>query len=150
MADGRSAGTVSLDQARYLAAQYELDLVELNGSANPPIVRLLDYNKYRYQQEKQARGTTKSRNELKEVRLSFGINSHDLETKAKRAREFLADGSFVRVFLNLRGRENVFPQKGKQILLDFQSLTDAQTEQPITQEGKKIQMIIKAKKSKNA
>lgn len=146
MEDGRSAGKVSTDQAKYLADQYGLDLVELNGSQVPPIVRLLDYNKYRYQQEKQARGGAKVKNELKEVRLSFRIDSHDLETKAKRAKEFLESGSFVRVFMNLRGRENVFPEKGKQTMLGFQQAVGAVIEQPITQEGKRLQMIIKSGK----
>ena len=146
MEDGRSAGTVSLDQARYLAEQYGLDLVELNGSINPPIIRLLDYNKYRYQQEKQARGATKAKNELKEIRLSFRIGENDLKTKGKRAKEFLDEGNFVRVFMTLRGRENVFPEKAKETLRQFQQSVGAVIEQPIIQEGKKVQMIIKAGK----
>lgn len=149
MNDGRSAGTVSLDQARYLAAQHELDLVEIGSNATPPITKLLDYNKYRYQQEKHARGTTRTKTELKEMRLSFRINSHDLETKAKRAKEFLDAGDFVRVYINLRGRENIFPDKAKQTLLDFVAFVDGEIEQPVNQAGKKIQLIVKPKK-KNA
>lgn len=146
MNDGRSAGAVSLDQARYLAAQYELDLVEIGPNASPPIAKLLDYNKYRYQQEKHARGATKSKTELKEMRLSFRINSHDIETKAKRAKEFLDEGDFVRVYINLRGRENMFPDKAKQTLMDFVSHVEGEIEQPVNQAGKKIQLIIKPKK----
>lgn len=146
MNDGRSAGTVSLDQARYLAAQHEIDLVEIGPNANPPIVKLLDYNKYRYEQEKHARGTVRIKNELKEVRLSFRINSHDLSTKANRAKEFLEAGHFVRVYINLRGRENVFPEKAKATLEDFVTQVDGEIEQPVNQAGKKIQLIIKPKK----
>lgn len=147
MDDGRSAGVVSLDQARYLAEQHGLDLVELNGNAAPPIVKLLDYNKYRYQQEKHARaaGRTKA-NELKEVRLSFSIDSHDLEVKANRAKQFLKSGHFVRVYTQLRGRENVFPEKAKSQLEQFSQMVDAAIEQPVTHVGKKIQLIIKPKK----
>jgi translation initiation factor IF-3 len=147
MDDGRSMGVVPLSEAKALAREKELDLVELNGSARPPIVKILDFNKYRYQQEKQARGLSKQNNELKEVRLSFKIGVHDLEVKAKKAKEFLETGNFVRVFINLRGRENVFPDKAKQTLLDFSKLVDAELEQPVTHEGKKVQLIIKKRKN---
>lgn len=149
MEDGQSVGTVSLDQARYLAEQSELDLVELNGSATPPIVKLLDYNKYRYQQEKTARlnGAKQKSNELKEIRLSFGIDSHDLMIKAKRAKEFLADGSPLRVYIQLRGRENIFPEKARQRLELFRQEIGAEIDQPVSQLGKRVQIILKPKKS---
>ena len=141
------AGDVSLDQARYLAEQYGLDLVELNGSATPPIAKLLDYNKYKYQQEKHARASAKPKSgEMKEVRLSFGIDSHDLAIKAKRAKEFLDQGSFLKVYIQLRGRENMFPDKAKQRLMLFQEEVDAELEQPPLHIGKRIQIIIKPKK----
>lgn len=142
MGDGSSAGEVSLDQALYLAQQYGLDLVELNGNLNPPITKLMDYNKYRYQQEKNARGHVKVKNDLKEIRLGFKIDKNDIATKAKRAREFMENGHFVRVFINLRGRENVFPDKAKQTLELFRNELAANLEQPISHEGKKVQMII--------
>lgn len=147
MDDGRSAGTVSVDQARYLAEQNGLDLVELNANAQPPIAKLLDYNKYRYQQEKHARAAGKPKtNELKEIRLSFSIDSHDLMVKANRAKEFLDQGHFVRVYIQLRGRENVFPEKAKERLSQFQQMVDAVVEQPVTHIGKKVQLIIKQKR----
>jgi len=147
MDDGRSAGVVSTDQARYLAEQSGLDLVELNANATPPITKLLDYNKYRYQQEKHARGTAKPKtNDLKEVRLSFSIDSHDLMIKAKRAMEFLEEGHFIRVYIQLRGRENMFPDKAKQRLEQFQQTVDAVVEQPVTHLGKRVQIILKPKK----
>lgn len=146
MADGQSAGIVSIDQARYLASQYELDLVAISPRAQPPVVRLLDYNKFRYQLEKHSRVATKVKNpQLKEVRLSYSIDKHDLATKAKRAREFLAEGHFVRVFTNLRGRENIFAEKAKENLLKFQALVDSEVEQATTQVGKRVQLIIKRK-----
>lgn len=146
MNDGRSAGVVSIDQARYLAAQHGLDLVEINSSTKEPIVKLLNYNKYRYQQEKQLKGTVKKTNQLKEIRLGFSTDEHDLETKAKKAREFLESGHFVRVYLQMRGRENIFVDKAKQTLLAFQQRVGATIEQPITHLGKKVQLIIKPKK----
>lgn len=147
MNDGQSAGTVSLDQARYLAEQYGLDLVAISPRSEPPVVRLLDYNKFRYQQDKHARQAVKTKNpQLKEVRLSYRINEHDLATKAKRAKEFLDEGHFVRAFLTLRGRENVFADKAKQILEDFRDQIGGLTEKPVDQAGKKFQIIIKGKK----
>ena len=107
MPDGRTAGNVSIDQAKYLASQYELDLVLINVNASPPIAKILDYNKFRYQQEKQARGTSKKVSQLKEVRLSYRIDPHDLATKANQARKFLEDGHLVRVFIKLRGRRKL-------------------------------------------
>lgn len=148
MEDGRSAGDVSLDQARYLAAQYDLDLVEIAPKAVPPVARILDYNKYCYQQEKHARQTGKNTkgNEMKEVRLGFKTDEHDLTTKAKRAKQFLEQGNFVRVFITLRGRENIFPDKAKQTLQEFQQLVGATAEQPITHIGNKVAVILKNKK----
>ncbi|MEK7548545.1 MAG: translation initiation factor IF-3 [Patescibacteria group bacterium] len=146
MEDGRSAGAVSLDQAKYLAHQASLDLVEISPRANPPVAKLLDYNKFRYQQEKQARQSAAKNPQLKEMRLSFSINPHDLETKARRARQFLSEGHFVRAFINLRGRENAFPEKAKQRLVSFMSTIDGALEKDVTHVGKKVQLIIKPRK----
>lgn len=146
MNDGQSAGTISVDQARYLAEQYGLDLVELGGNAKPPVVKLLDYNKYRYQQEKHARSSPKQKNDLKEMRLSFKIDAHDLSTKAARAKGFLDAGHFVRAYIQLRGRENVFPDKAKERLQQFQQMLGAEVEQPISHVGKRVLIILKPKK----
>lgn len=148
MEDGRSAGTVTLDQARYLAEQYGLDLVEIAPNAVPPVARILDYNKYRYQQEKHARqtGKTSKSNEMKEIRFGFKTDDHDLSTKAKRAKEFLEDGNFVRVYITLRGRENIFPDKAKAKLELFRNMVEATTEQPPTHIGNKVAIILKSKK----
>jgi len=146
MPDGRTAGNVSIDQAKYLASQYELDLVLINVNASPPIAKILDYNKFRYQQEKQARGTSKKVSQLKEVRLSYRIDPHDLATKANQARKFLEDGHLVRVFIKLRGRENLFPEQAKTGLEKFLELCGGQWEQSITRVDKRIQAVIKPKK----
>ncbi len=146
MDDGRSAGKVGLDQARYLAAQAELDLVEIGPNASPPVTKLLDFNKYRYQQEKHARGNKTRANDLKEIRLGFKTDDHDLETKAKRAQQFLDQGHIVRVYIQLRGRENVFPDKAKQTLDQFRQRTVSEMDSPITQVGKRIICILRKKK----
>lgn len=150
MNDGRSAGEVSLDQARYLANQYELDLVEIGPKASPPVAKILDYNKYRYQQEKHARGTRTKSNELKEIRLGFKTDEHDIATKVRKAEKFLSEGNIVKIYVMLRGRENVFPEKAKQNLELFRQQIDAEYDQPITHIGKRVQCILrKSKKPKN-
>jgi len=148
MEDGRSAGTVSLDQARFLATQAGLDLVEINPLANPPVVRILDYNKFRYQQGKTGRqASIKAKNpQLKEVRLSFTIGDHDFANKVKQAKSFLDQGHFVRAFLTLKGRQNVFVDKAKELLDKFCRETGGVIERPPEQNGKKLQAIIKGKK----
>ena len=146
MADGRSVGDVSLDQALYLANQYELDLVEIGAKATPPVTKLLDYNKYKYQQDKHSRQSKTKGNELKEVRLGFKTDEHDIATKAKRAKKFLDQGNIVRVFVMLRGRENIFPDKARQILVSFKDQIGAEFDQPITHIGKKVQCIFRKTK----
>ena len=143
--DGRSAGAVSIDQARYLASEYEMDLILINVNSTPPIAKILDYNKLKYQQEKQSRNAKKT-SQLKEMRLSFRINDHDLEIKANQAKKFLAEGHMVRAFTLLRGRENLFPDKAKAGLDKFTELTGGQWEQTPLQVGKRITGIIRPKK----
>lgn len=148
LSDGSSRGVVSTQEALRLAREEGFDLVEIAPKANPPVAKLLDYNKFRYEQEKKARHSAKAAKnpQLKEVRLSFGIGAHDIETKAKRAVEFLDEGHFIRVFITLRGRENVFPDKAKQTLEAFRAATDSLVEQPVTHVGNKVQVILKPKK----
>ena len=143
MADVRSVGDVSLDQAMYLASQHELDLVEIGAKATPPVVKLLDYNKYKYQQDKHARQSKTKSNELKEIRLGFKTNEHDIATKARMAKKFLEQGNIVRVFVMLRGRENVFPGKARQKLESFREQIGAEFDQPITHIGKKVLCIFR-------
>jgi translation initiation factor IF-3 len=146
--DGQSAGIVPLTEAKVLANKAELDLVAISPRSVPPVARILDYNKYRYQLEKNARGATKAKpKQLKEMRLSFLIGQHDLETKAKQAKAFLDEGHFVRIFINLRGRQNLFPEKAKQILESFRDSVGATTEQPVNAVGKRLQLIIKPLKN---
>jgi len=149
--DGQSKGTLTTAEALALAQEAGLDLVEIAPKATPPVAKILDYNKYRYELEKKGRDHKASRgSQLKEVRLSFGISEHDLETKARKAREFLKEGSFVRVFIQLKGRQNIFPDKARQTLSEFAAKVEGVVEQSPTQVGKRISLIVKpGKNSKN-
>lgn len=113
-ADGEQVGVVSLDQAREMAQQAQLDLVEVAAQARPPVVKVMDWGKYRYEQQKKAREAKKKQHtvELKEVQLRPRTDDHDFDVKLKRARRFLGEGNVVRVVLRFRGRELRRPEVG--------------------------------------
>ncbi|MGE5297752.1 MAG: translation initiation factor IF-3 [Acidobacteriaceae bacterium] len=110
--DGKMIGVMSTSEALRLAEEQQIDLVEISPNANPPVVKLLDYDKFRYQQEKQAQQSKKKikRIAVKGIRLSVRIGVHDLEFKAKKANEFLAEGHKIKLDVVMRGREQAHPQ----------------------------------------
>lgn len=142
---GEAFGVVSNDQAQFLAFDAGVDLVELNPNRTPPIVKIMDYGKYRYEQErKQREAKAKSKaSEIKEVRLSRKIDEHDLSTKAKRAKEWLEDGDKVRVYLQLMGREAMFAEQSREVVDHFLELTGGQYESEPNRLGNRIVAIIK-------
>jgi translation initiation factor IF-3 len=105
--NGEHLGVMKTAEAIALAQERELDLVEVNPKASPPVCRITAYDKYRYQQEKLERKAKKQVKEItvKGIRLSIRTSNHDLETKAKRAMEFFEDGDKVKVDVVMRGRE---------------------------------------------
>ncbi len=113
-ADGEQVGVVSLDMARERAREAQLDLVEVAPGARPPVVKVMDWGKYRYEQQKKAREARKNQHhtEIKEVQLRPRTDDHDFEVKLKRARRFLEEGNLVRVVLRFRGRELRRPEVG--------------------------------------
>ena len=114
---------MKLSDALSLAHEQEVDVVEVSPTANPPVVKLLDYDKYRYQQEKAAQEARKKVKKvtMKEVKLGIRIGSNDLEFKAKKTDEFLAEGNKVRVDVQMRGREQAHPQLAYELMKKFQS-----------------------------
>lgn len=116
--DGKQLGIFAIQDALDLAYDRDLDLVEVAPTARPPVCRLLDYGKYRYEQAKKEREARKSQKTsmLKEIRLRPKTDDHDLETKVRRAREFLLDGDKVKVTIRFRGRERSHPEIGQRIL----------------------------------
>lgn len=117
-AEGAQLGVVSLDAARERAAEASLDLVEVAANARPPVVRLMDWGKERYDRQKKAREARKKQHTvaLKEVQLRPRTDEHDFMVKSKRARRFLQDGNPVRVVLRFRGRELRQPEVGLRAL----------------------------------
>ena len=148
--DGQQLGIMSAKEAMKLAQEAELDLVKIAPTAKPPVCKIIDYGKYRYElarKEKEARKKQKVV-ELKEVRLSPNIDSNDLNTKMNAARKFLTKGNKVKVTLRFRGREMAHMSKSRYILDDFaENLKDiAVVDKPSKVEGRSMVMFLSAKK----
>ncbi len=117
-------GVMKLSDALALANERQVDLVEISPNANPPVTKLLDYDKYRYQQEKTAQEARKKIKKIavKNIRLSVRIGDHDLGFKTKKANEFLAEGNKVKIDIVMRGREQAHPQLAFELATKVQSL----------------------------
>lgn len=148
--DGEQLGIMSAKEALKLAKEADLDLVKIAPTAKPPVCKIINYGKYRYElarKEKEAKKKQKTV-DTKEVRLSPNIESNDLNTKANMARKFIQKGDKVKVTLRFRGREMAHMNSSKHILDDFaEMLSDvAVIEKPAKLEGKSIMMVLTEKK----
>lgn len=149
--DGEQLGIMSARDAMKLAREANLDLVKIAPTAKPPVCKIIDYGKYRYEQarkEKEARKKQKTI-EVKEVRLSPNIDTNDLNTKVNQARKFVSSGNKVKVSVRFRGRELAHTAVGKTILEDFaQKLSDiAVIDKPAKLEGKSMVMFLVEKRN---
>ena len=142
---GEKLGIMSAREAYKLAQEAELDLVKIAPTAKPPVCKIIDYGKYRY--EKEAKKKQKII-EIKEVRLSPNIDTNDLNTKTSAARKFLEKGNKVKVTLRFRGREMAHMNQSKYILDEFaESLSDiAVIDKPSKVEGRSMVMFLTAKR----
>lgn len=141
-----------LVQAREMARKHNLDLVEVAPSSVPPVCRLMDYGKYKYEQQKKEQQTRKSQKTslLREVRLRPKIGVHDFEAKARTARKLLNDGDKVKLTLMFRGRESTHPELGWKVLQRMvESLNDISSleRQPLM-EGRRMNIILAPSGSK--
>lgn len=148
--NGEQLGIMSSRDALKLAREAELDLVKIAPGAKPPVCKIIDYGKYRYEmarKEKEARKKQKVI-EVKEVRLSPNIDVNDLNTKMTNARKFLQKGNKVKVSLRFRGREMAHMQANRHILEDFAKAIEdiAVIDKPIKQEGRSLTMFLSEKK----
>ena len=149
--DGEQLGIMSARDAMKLAREANLDLVKIAPTAKPPVCKIIDYGKYRYEQarrEKEARKKQKTI-EVKEIRLSPNIDANDLNTKVNQARKFVSGGNKVKVAVRFRGRELAHTAVGKTILEDFaQKLSDiAVIDKPAKLEGKSMVMFLVEKRN---
>ena len=115
--EGKNLGIVSLADALKIAENKGLDLVEISPDANPPVCKILDYGKFRYERQKKLRKSkVKQKSSLKEIKFRPKIEEHDYQVKLKKVREFLEDGYKVKVVVIFRGREMVYLNVGNTIL----------------------------------
>lgn len=120
-ADGSQLGIMSAREAQSLAREKNLDLVKISPKAKPPVCKIIDYGKFRYEQAKRDKEARKKQNiiTVKEVRLSPNIEQHDIDTKMKNALKFLNNGDKVKVSVRFRGREMAHTSIGRKILVKF-------------------------------
>ena len=145
-------GEMSRFDALNLAESKGLDLVEINPTSKPPICKIMDFGKYKYDQSKKEKENRARQKEvlLKEVRLSAKIGDHDIEYKAKQAKEFFDQGNKVKVSMRLRGRENAFVNEALEVFKKFSEKTDLDYETSPRKMGNMITvMLAKKKEDKN-
>ena len=149
-ADGEQLGIMSSRDALKLAQEAELDLVKIAPTAKPPVCKIIDYGKYKYEQVRKEKEAKKKQKivEIKEIRLSPNIDTNDLNTKMNATRKFIAKGNKVKITLRFRGREMAHMQTSKHILDDFaEQVADVATvEKAPKLEGRSISMVLTEKK----
>ncbi len=148
-ADGTQLGVMKTDEALTLAREKKLDLVNVAPSARPPVCRLMDYGKYKYEQSKRDREARKNQKitTIKEIKLRPNIDKHDFEVKAKRGQKFLENGDKVKVTVMFRGREITHPEIAQRLCQQLaKDLAEyGVVEKPAKQEGRNMIMILTPK-----
>ena len=149
-ADGEQLGIVSSREAQKIADEAGLDLVKIAPNAKPPVCKVIDYGKYRYEQARKEKDAKKKQKtvELKEIRLSPNIDTNDLNTKMNAAKKFLAKGNKVKITLRFRGREMAHMNSSKHILDDIAKELEevAVVEKAPKVEGRSVSMVLAEKK----
>jgi translation initiation factor IF-3 len=149
-ANGEQMGIISLDEAMRAAREATLDLVEVAPMADPPVAKIMDYGKFRYQQEKKAKESKKKTHTvtIKEIKLRPKIGQNDLDVKKKQILEFLAEGNKVKLTLQFRGRELAYTELGKKVVDQLvKELEDvAVPDMDAKLEGKSMGLMLSPKK----
>ncbi len=149
-ANGEQIGVMSSKEAYFKAKDAGLDLVKISPNAKPPVCKIVDYGKYRYEQTRKAKEAKKKQKtvETKEIRLSPNIDTNDLNTKVNQTKKFLQKGNKIKVSLRFRGREMAHKDVGREILNSFyEQLKDvAVVDKPAKMEGRSMVMFLSATK----
>ena len=152
--DGIEAAVLSLSKALQLAEEKGLDLVEISPNAEPPVCRIVDYNKFLYEQKKKQKELKANAvvNEVKEIRFGPNTDEHDVDFKLKHASKFLNEGAKVRAYVFFKGRTIVYKERGEELLMRFANklIEDgiAKLESSPKQEGKKMIILLGPAKKK--
>jgi translation initiation factor IF-3 len=144
--EGEQVGIVSIEEARERAADVGLDLVEVAPEARPPVCKLMDYGKFRYEAQRKAREARKKQHvtQLKEVKMRPGIEDHDYDFKTRHARRFIDEGNKVKLTMMFRGRQMSHPELGlevlKRVVADLEDI--AKVESQPSMEGRTMTMVL--------
>ena len=144
--DGEKFGEIGTDEARAIAEERGYDLVEVSPDAKPPVVKLMDYGKFKYEQQKKAAEARKKQKviEIKEIKMRPTIDDHDYDVKMKAMKRFFDEGDKVKVTLRFRGREMAHQHLGMELLTRIQKDTEtfAKLEQYPKMEGRQMMMVL--------
>lgn len=150
--DGEQLGIMSAAEALKIAESRNLDLVKIAPMAKPPVCKVMDYGKFRFEKAKKEKEAKKNQKtiEIKEIRLSLNIDTHDFDTKINHARKFIGSGNKVKVSIRFRGREMAHPELGQVIMKRCaEALVDcASVEKPAKLEGRQMLMFLAPKSAK--
>lgn len=150
--DGEQLGIMSAKGAFRIATEKNLDLVKIAPQAKPPVCKIMDYGKYRFEQSKREKEARKNQKvvDIKEIRLSLKIDTHDFETKANQAMKFLKAGNKVKVSIRFRGREMAHPENGLTTMQEFAETCAefGQVEKAAKLEGRQMLMFLSPKTTK--
>jgi translation initiation factor IF-3 len=150
--EGEQQGIMPVVQAIAIAKEQGLDLVEVAPQAVPPVVKIMDYGKYKFENEKKVRDSRKKQKQLKlkEIRMQPKIDDHDLDFKSKHIREFLAEGNKVKVTVRFRGRELAHTELGLDVLKDVLKRIEGEyvMDKPPAMEGRFMSMVLSPKSKK--
>lgn len=148
--DGEQLGVMSARDAQKLADEAELDLIKIAPKAKPPVCKIMDYGKFRYEQQKREKEAKKKQHvvETKEIRLSPNVEMNDLKTKANNARKFITKGDKVKVTLRFRGREMAHIGSSAHVLDDFAKMLEdiAQVSKAAKLESRNMTMFLEKKR----
>ena len=148
--EGEQMGIMSAEEALKIADEKDLDLVKIAPTAVPPVCKIMDYGKFRFEKAKKEKEAKKNQKiiETKEIRLSLNIDTHDFDTKINHAKKFLASGNKLKVSIRFRGREMAHMQTSKHILDDFAEMLNgvATIEKPAKLEGRNMSMVLTVKR----
>ena len=150
--DGEAIGIMSSEQALKMAYDQGYDLVLMAAQAQPPVCRIMDYGKFRFERDKKEKEAKKKQQtmELKEIQLSCRIDTHDFETKVRHAQRFLGDGNKVRVVMRFKGREMSHMAIGQEIMEKFREACEelGSVDKPPVLDGRLLSMVISPVKAK--
>ncbi|MDD2414390.1 MAG: translation initiation factor IF-3 [Eubacteriaceae bacterium] len=150
--DGDMLGIMSPREAQKIADDNELDLVKVSPNAKPPVCKILDYGKFRYEEIRRQKEAKKNQKAvvIKEIRMSVRVEEHDIQVKAKNAKKFLNQGNRVKLTIRFRGREMAYTEQGRKVLLDFANRLndDGVVDKKPKLEGRSMSIFMSPKKDK--